>query len=206
MQKTATATRDRSGTERAIIEAAKTVLVEQGFSAFGVNAIARAAGCDKQLIYRYFGGLDGLIAVLGQEISEEFGELLSPPDPAQCATYADFIEHMVLQLLAAFRRSDLLLRIAAWEIADPSPVTKQLAEVRGAALARWVIQQRGTIEAPTGYDTGAINAALIAAVQHLALAGNAVGEFGGVALDTDRDWQRIRDAVSTLVRASYGKR
>ena len=36
-------------------------MTEKGFASVGVNAIASAAGVDKQLIYYYFGGLDGLI-------------------------------------------------------------------------------------------------------------------------------------------------
>ncbi len=204
MSKKPVVTRDRTGTERIIVDAAKTVLSEQGFSAFGVNAIARTAGCDKQLIYRYFGGLDGLVEVLGREMSDQFGDLLAPVDPAACTTYGDFIEHMLLQLLQAFRRSELLLRIAAWEIADPSPVTRQLAQVRGAALAAWVKDQRGNIQPPADRDVGAINAALIASVQHLALSAHAMGEFGGVKLADEADWSRIEDAVSMIVRASYG--
>jgi AcrR family transcriptional regulator len=62
---------DRTRIEEAIIAAARAMLVEKGFGGWGVNAIARAAGCDKQLIYRYFGGLDGLAEALGVAIAEE---------------------------------------------------------------------------------------------------------------------------------------
>ena len=44
-----------------IREAAAGLLAEKGFEAWGINAIARAAGCDKVLIYRYFESLDGLL-------------------------------------------------------------------------------------------------------------------------------------------------
>ena len=49
--------------ETQLIEAVSTIITEEGFSKIGINKIARTAGCDKVLIYRYFGGLDGLIAV-----------------------------------------------------------------------------------------------------------------------------------------------
>ncbi|HCV71491.1 MAG TPA: TetR family transcriptional regulator, partial [Agrobacterium sp.] len=52
--------KDRAATEKAIFEAARSLLAEEGFQGFGINAVARRAGCDKQLIYRYFGGLEGL--------------------------------------------------------------------------------------------------------------------------------------------------
>lgn len=197
------ATRDRPGTEVNIIEAAKRVLAEEGFGAFGVNAIARRAGCDKQLIYRYFGGLDGLVDAIGEDLASLFQELMDEPGASADATHAVFVEHFVLALLAAFRRSDLLLRIAAWEVLDPSPVTRRLAEVRGRALNAWVQARRGSLEVPAGVDAGAINAVLIAAVQHLALSARAVGGFSGVALAADADWHRIEETLRMLVRASY---
>ena len=41
------------------------VLARDGFGAIGVNAIARQAGVDKVLIYRYFGGLPELLRAWG---------------------------------------------------------------------------------------------------------------------------------------------
>ncbi len=196
-------TRDRPGTEEAIVQAAKLVLAEEGFSAFGVNAIARRAGCDKQLIYRYFGGLDGLVDAIGEDLADLFQELMEEPGEVASSTYAAFVEHLIVALLGAFRRSDLLLRIAAWEVLDPSPVTLRLANVRGRALGEWIQARRGHLRPPEGVDFGAINAVLIAAVQHLVLSGRAVGAFGNVPLTTDENWHRIEDTLRMLVRASY---
>ncbi len=195
--------RDRVGTERAILNAAREVLSETGPSGFGVNAIARRAGCDKQLIYRYFGGLDGLVDAIGEDLSGLFKILLSEPDDKTCDTYPAFVEHLVLALLDAFRSSDLLLRIAAWEVLDPTPVTKRLAMVRGQALNEWVQARRNTLAIPADADAGAINAVLIAAVQHLALSARAIGSFGGVKLEDDSDWERVRAVISRMAHAAY---
>lgn len=196
-------TRDRRATERSILDAAKQVLAEQGFGAFGVNAIARAAGCDKQLIYRYYGGLDGLVDAIGKDLSSLFEAELPTQGEIAPATYAEFVEHLILSLLDAFRRSDFLLRIAAWEVLDPTPVTRKLAAARGRALGAWVQKQRADIAVPSDRDTGAINATLIAAVQHLALSSRAVGEFSGVPLESERDWDRIRAVVGGMIRCGY---
>ena len=72
-------TRDRARTEAAILSAAERQLADGGFTAFGVNAIARAAGCDKQLIYRYFGGLDGLADAIGRQLAERGRDAAPPP-------------------------------------------------------------------------------------------------------------------------------
>jgi AcrR family transcriptional regulator len=53
--------RDRAATEERILTAVGEVLARDGFAAIGVNAIARQAGVDKVLIYRYFGGLPELL-------------------------------------------------------------------------------------------------------------------------------------------------
>jgi AcrR family transcriptional regulator len=53
--------RNRQLTEARIRAAARQLLLEEGFSAWGVNRLARAAGVDKVLIYRYFQSLEALL-------------------------------------------------------------------------------------------------------------------------------------------------
>jgi len=180
------------------------VLAEEGFTAFGVNAIARRAGCDKQLIYRYFGGLDGLVEAIGEDVAGLIQSLMDEADAVDLTSYAQLVEHMILTLLDALRRSDLLLRVAAWEVFDPTQVTVRLAAARGRALGAWVEARRGDLVAPDGADYGAINATLIAAVQQLTLSAKATGAFGGVSLQTETDWDRIRAVLRKLVHAAYG--
>src|SRR5919202_677470 len=57
--------RVRSETEARILTAAERMIVRSGVHEIGVNAIAREAGVDKVLVYRYFGGLPQLLAALG---------------------------------------------------------------------------------------------------------------------------------------------
>ena len=54
--------RNRQQTEARIRQAALELLQAEGFENWGVNRIAREAGIDKVLLYRYFGSLDGLLA------------------------------------------------------------------------------------------------------------------------------------------------
>ena len=57
--------RDREATKARILGAVGVVLARDGFGAVGVNAIAKEAGVDKVLIYRYFGGLPELLREWG---------------------------------------------------------------------------------------------------------------------------------------------
>src|SRR5665647_2595939 len=59
--------RDRFATRAAILESAAAIVAAEGVGSLGINALANAARCDKVLIYRYFGGLDGVLRSLGAE-------------------------------------------------------------------------------------------------------------------------------------------
>ncbi len=59
--------KSRINTEQRILDAVETLLLTKGFPSVGINAISREAGCDKVLIYRYFGGLDGLLERFAQD-------------------------------------------------------------------------------------------------------------------------------------------
>ena len=200
----ASTTRDRSRTEATILDAARRTVAEHGFDTFGVNAVARAAGCDKQLVYRYFGGLDGLADALGRELAGMLEAELPPPDEIARASYGAFVEHLILGLLDAFRRSRLLLNLMSWELISPSDTARRVAQARGAALAGWVEANRAGLTPPAAVDFGAVNATLIAAVQHLALAAQNARGFGGMPLQTDADWDRVRSTLKLFCAASYG--
>jgi AcrR family transcriptional regulator len=94
--------RDRSATERAILAAAKGLLAEEGFQNFGINAVARRAGCDKQLIYRYYGGLDGLVEAIGTDLGTWVKDRI-PEDAGGMflLTYGDLMERLSLLHLDA---------------------------------------------------------------------------------------------------------
>src|SRR5215831_7197693 len=64
------ARRDPEETRARILEALSRIILRDGLSAVGINALAREADCDKVLIYRYFGDLDGVYAAFAT--SREF--------------------------------------------------------------------------------------------------------------------------------------
>lgn len=192
----------RAGMSQQILDAARETLAQDGFAAFGVNAVARAAGCDKQLIYRYFGGLDGLVAAIGETLADRVTAGLTQPDPPP-ASYAALIEALLRRLFDLLVQDALVRRIAAWELADPSPLTLPLAAARSAGLQQWVAAMRGNLAAPAGIDAPAVNALLIGGVQQLALAAAAGQPFAGLALDP-AGTARTQAAIAALVHGVYG--
>ncbi|WP_248304985.1 TetR/AcrR family transcriptional regulator [Devosia sp. FKR38] len=188
-----------------MISAATAVLAETGFQGLGINTVARRAGCDKQLIYRYFGGLDGLIEALGTRLSTDLADAL-PPVGEPAASYADLMQRLASGLIAVLRCDALLQRIIVWELAAPSPLVAKLNAARSRALTTWMAAQRGDLAPPTGVDAPAMNAIIIAAVQHLVVSAQAKGVFAGLALESDADWDRLETAIGHMIQLVYGSR
>ena len=112
-------TRSRLQTEQRILDAVGRLLLEQGYPSVGINAIARQAGCDKVLIYRYFGGFDELLLAFAETttlwwevdeiITESAADCAAIPLPAYLQTLLD-------RYLAALESRPLTLEIMAWEM------------------------------------------------------------------------------------------
>ena len=201
---THTRARSRSDTKATILAAAKDQLADQGFAEFGVNAVARRAKCDKQLVYRYFGGLDGLVDAIGDDLAAWITDRLSQGgDLPQTESYGTRLEQLLLRYLDALRADPLMQRIIAWEASDASPHVLRLAESRGRALGQWVAKVRGPLMPPPGLDAPALNAILIAAIQHLVLCSTTTGRFVGVPLASDADWDRVKTMLTRVIRAMH---
>ncbi len=197
--------KDRAATAARILAAGKAVLADDGFRAFGINAVARRAGCDKQLIYRYFGGLDGLMEAIGGDLGD-WVKTHIPEDSGGMflLTYGDLMERLSLLYLDALRSDPLVRQIAAWELAEETEQVRRLSEARSKALAGWLDRMRGSMAPPKGADTSTLNALVIAAIQQMVLASVTSGRFAGVSLKTEKDWDKVRAALKRLVHGVYG--
>jgi len=196
-------TRSRAATEARLMEAAGDVLVRDGFAGLGVNAVAREAGCDKQLIYRYFGGLDGLATALCKREGEALAAALeshAPPRPA--SDYAGLIEQLVMAYLEALTAHPAAQKLVLWELSGPAPALAGFAKARAAMIAGWIARRQGALALPDGIDALAVNAILIATVHQLVLARSASQKGRAGSPQQDAAWARARAALAHMARSA----
>ena len=129
--------RNREATRVRLIQAVGTLLAREGFTGLGVNAVAREAGVDKVLIYRYFDGLPGLIAAFGREGNfwpsikelaggniEAFGRL----------PVTEQLSQLGRNFLQAIRTRPLTQEIMAWEMVERNELTVELETIRETTM------------------------------------------------------------------------
>ena len=127
--------RDREATKARILGAVGVVLARDGFGAVGVNAIAKEAGVDKVLIYRYFGGLPELLRDGARAAGSGRARRPARRRPGGASGAADapsamrrFFEHFI----DALRERPLTLEILAAEIVERNDLTAILESEREA--------------------------------------------------------------------------
>jgi AcrR family transcriptional regulator len=195
--------RSRAATESRLVDAAGAVLIRDGFQGFGVNAVARKAGCDKQLIYRYFGGLDGLATALFAREGEALAAALEAHAPAHPASdYAGLIGDLVLAYLDTLTANRAAQNLVLWELSAPSPALAGFARARAKMLAGWIARRQGQLTPPDGVDALAVNALLIALVHQIVLARSASQAGRTASAQQDEAWARARAALSHMVRTA----
>ena len=192
--------RDRAATEERILAAVGAVLARDGFGGIGVNAIAREAGVDKVLIYRYFGGLPELLRAWGgsgrfwPSVTELLGDepqrLLGLPEPER---FAAFFEHFIDGL----RARPMTLELLAAEVVERNDLTAILETEReqwGEEAAR-VLGGPAFATRPWLLD---VTLMLVGGVQYLLVRSRKIRVFGGVDIRSDEGWARLKASIRSM--------
>lgn len=192
--------RDRASTERLIVEAGERILLRDGFPGLNVQTLAAEAGCDRKLVYRYFEGADGVVEKIAARAHAGLVRSLDAAPAEEAASLRAFARLSLAAWIAALRASPLTLRLMAWALVESSPLLNRIEDQRAAVLQAWMRERRPRLRVPPEGDPVALNAVLLAAVQHLALSAGSRPGVGGVALD-DAGWARIEAALDQLLVA-----
>jgi AcrR family transcriptional regulator len=193
--------RNSQQTRKKIIAAVGRLLSRSGFRNLGVNAIAREAGVDKVLIYRYFGGIPELLRAYAEEgdfwptaeeLLAEFGGQLPQSNEDLAAT-------LLIEFGRALRRRPITQEIMRWELLERNELTDALAHYReeqGMKLIRMIRDARGV-------DLQALGSLLSAGQAYLILRSKTAAVYNGLKLDSDRDWKRLEKNIRHLVQLAF---
>jgi AcrR family transcriptional regulator len=191
-------TRSRLKTEQRLLDALASILLEQGYPAAGINAIARRAGCDKVLIYRYFGGFDELLLAFAETtpLWWEVDEIITE-SAADCADIAlhDYLERLLGRYVEALESRPLALEIMAWEMSEQNNLTNHLARVRSERGMQLVKRIRAHYRQPN-IDIGGILGVFGAAINYLVIRTRKQSKQYRT-----EEWWRLQQTIARLLQS-----
>lgn len=185
-------------TEKNIIEAVSSIIVNEGFSKLGVNRIAKVAGCDKVLIYRYFGGLEGLIEHWAKENDyysfaiDIFKDKINSSDDMRSVA-----KDVILQQLRFVRESRMMQELILWELSGNTAFDyiRATREKNGHEIQQMIEHRLGVTDSDAKYYV----TILMAAINYLVLFSRTSGMYNGVDFSAEETWPKIECAICNYI-------
>ena len=192
--------RNKGQTKEKLIEAARTIIRREGFQNIGVNKVAKEAGVDKVLIYRYFGDLEGLLKEFATKV-DYFANLqnsLGSPDKIQSkdellAASKKIFKEQFLEIMKSKEMQEILL----WELSHVNVVTKNVAEEREETAVSFTnaIKSKFDFE---DIDIEAVLSIISAGIYYLSIRARTVDVYTGINLNAKSGQERLSRGIEQL--------
>lgn len=197
--------RNKELSRQKLIDAVGAIILRDGFSAIGINSVAKEADLDKVLIYRYFDGLDGLL----REFAKRKDFYINIPDlileeieKARDEDLMDLIIKILVSQLRGLRENQALQELMLWEMLERNELTISIAkdrEAKGYELNRKLKEKMNL----TGNESDAAIALLVSGIYYLVLRARTVDVFNGIDISSEGGWQQIERAIRHIVSSFF---
>jgi AcrR family transcriptional regulator len=192
--------RNRAMTMERILRAMGDVMAEKGTKKAGINAVAEKAGVNKVLIYRYFGGWNGLLEAYVQRgfflsmFNDRFLDSV-PANPApeeRGKVWTDY----VIKVAREFRSRKSSQELIRWEMQNgETELARRLSTFRNESYKK-IVDKLAPFPA---YDPTALTAIILGGVTYLTLVSNNRTKILDIDISTEEGWERIETAVRRIM-------
>lgn len=187
--------KSREQTESKILEAVASIVESDGFEKLGINTIALKANVSKMLIYRYFGGLEELVArfIMQKDYWANTDTLILNPH-----SVGDSIKSMFRNQIEQLRNDVTLRRLCRWELSCHNASIDRLRDKReenGCNLIKVVSRLTGCPNS----EVASLASIISASISYLTLIEDQCPTYNGIALQTDKGWEQIAQGVDIIV-------
>ena len=197
MEKDEKVRRNRAKTTQRIVEALEDVIAERGLEGVGVNRVAEKANVSKVLIYRYFGGMEGLLEYyvkMGKLFPAFTPTLLDQIRPLHESDVARIWYRQVIQTYRYFRTFKTAREILKASVIENDSIAETTAKAQDEEMTRLVNQLSFT----KGADNQAISAVLLGAMTYLTIMAQNDRTMISIDLRSEEGWERIENAIKTI--------
>ena len=187
--------KDRELTERKILDAVGSIIASDGFESVGINVVAQRAGVSKMLIYRYFGGLNGL---LSKYLLQKDFWVNTNMNIEKSSDISGSLKQLFREQIRQLRNDIILQRLHRWELSTENQAIRLLREKReqnGNELIRSVIELTHSSSA----EIASLSIIISAAISYLVLMENQNPVYNGIDLHNDRGWEQIVGGIDLII-------
>lgn len=192
--------RNRAATTQRIVDALEQLLTQGGLAHLSINRLADAAQVSKVLIYRYFGGLEGLLDYyvrMGRLIPHYPTAVIEQIRPLQPADLAPLCSGQALQLFRQFRASRAARELLKTTVQENDPLAGVVSRAQDEELTR-LVSQLAFVE---GADYQATSAVVLGALSFLTIQAQNDRPMIGIDLRSEAGWRRIEKAIEVIYKA-----
>lgn len=193
-------TRDRQATEQQLLDACERILLSHGPDGIGVNNVIEEAGVGKQLLYRYFDGLPGLVTAWLERGANwpTAEELIGEREHFDSLTLPDKIKLIQRNYVGALRKRPVIMRIMASELMHPTAVTAVL-EKSSDKVGRELTVLLSDIDERAREDVVDLSLLFYCLLNYLCMRAVTSPQCFGMDLRKKDSWDRVDDLIDTLV-------
>ena len=196
-------TRNRVATQRKLEETLEQIILRDGAEGLGVNKLAAEADVSKALIYRYYGGLEGLVSHWVRERAHwpSAIELIGGDEEAfKRLAVKDKIKRTFVNYLREIRNRPVLVQVMAAQLMQPSDVTLAF-EKASATISDDLTQLVSEIGSENLQKIVSLSILLISSCNYLAIRSTKHPVFYGLDLSTQSSWLHIEGIIEDVIDA-----
>ena len=191
--------------EKRLLIAVSQIIEKEGLSKIGVNKIAKQAKCDKVLIYRYFGGLEGLLAAWAKDNDfytlayQAYSERVTKAESSE--DIIKLTQTVLLKQLNFLRTNKLMQELLAWELSGNSTFRsiQDERERNGFKLQEELEKKLGK----ESKDVRMFITILIASINYIVLATRQYRIFNGIDFSNPEAWELCKQTIYKYIRALF---
>ena len=187
--------------EKRLLTAISQIIENDGFIKIGVNKVAKQAKCDKVLIYRYFGGLDGLLATWAKENDfytlayQVYSDRVSSMKKAE--EIIELTQNVLSEQMDFLRTNKLMQELLAWELSGNSSF-RSIQEEREKNGVR--LQE--ALEKKWGKESSEVRmyiTLLVASINYVVLVTRQYRLFNGIDFSNPETRESYKEAIHKYI-------
>ncbi|GAA4206008.1 TetR/AcrR family transcriptional regulator [Pedobacter jeongneungensis] len=198
--------RNKERTKQKLIDSLGVILIENGFKGLNVMQVAAKANVDRKLVYKYFGGLEGLVR---EYLFTKDYWRFSDEQTAQVIelTKADAGKKMAYQLLEdqlnALMANEEMRKIVTWGLSEDFEPLKELNREREEVGEKLFAAVYDSHFKDSDKNIRAIEAILISGIYYLSLYAQTNGTFCGIDVKAEQGQEEIKRSLKQIIDWAY---